>query len=229
MRDDLSDERLAAVLASIGQHLAIPGNTIPPASADERIRPWYQRRLLIAAAVIALVVAATLVITPAREAVARWLGIGSIRIEVGPEQPAGGTPIVEGLAPISPGAAATLLGRPLPASNALGPPAAVYAMPAVEGGVLLTWNQGETTLWVHAGTTDGAIVNAKRLGPQNQIEPVAGLGDFALLVAGAHILQTPHRTIAATTVVLWTERGIEYRLESNLPEDALVEAARSFR
>lgn len=232
MTDHLSDDRLVAVLASIGQHLALPGDAALPTPATEPAwpaRPWYRNRVLVAAAIVAVVVAATITIAPARQAVARWLGLGSTRIEVGPQQPAGGVPIVAGLAPIALVEAVDLLGRPLPASDSLGRPDAVYAMPAIEGGVLLAWNHNATTLWLHPGNTDGAVRNAKRLGPQNQIEPVAGLGDFALLVTGEHLLQTPHRAIAATTVVLWTAGGFEYRLESNGPPASVVAAARSFR
>ena len=51
-------------------------------------------------------------------------------------------------------------------------------------------------------------------------EAVVALPDLGdrpggMAVSGGHMLVTPHRTIAATDVVAWTEHGRLYRLESS--------------
>jgi hypothetical protein len=45
-------------------------------------------------------------------------------------------------------------------------------------------------------------------------------------VAGSHVLATPNRRVAAGSVVLWIDEGIEFRLESDLGVDAMVSIAR---
>ncbi len=50
-------------------------------------------------------------------------------------------------------------------------------------------------------------------------ESIAGVGDEALIVEGTHVLETPHRRLAADTVLLWVDGDKEYRLESDLDRD----------
>ncbi len=95
---------------------------------------------------------ATLAIAPVREAVADFLGIGSTSVEVVPEpdaDPVGLPTIDEGLIDLSPSAAESRLGHALPdvAATPLGEPDRIASMP--EGGVLLAWSDGATTLWIH--------------------------------------------------------------------------------
>ena len=56
-------------------------------------------------------------------------------------------------------------------------------------------------------------------------ESIAGVGDEALIVEGTHVLETPHRRLAADTVLLWVDGDKEYRLESDLDRDTMVEIA----
>ena len=58
---------------------------------------------------------------------------------------------------------------------------------------------------------------------------MTGLGDEAVLITGDHVLQTPQRQIAAGTVLLWISDDIEYRLESTLTEEEIVEIARAIK
>jgi hypothetical protein len=59
------------------------------------------------------------------------------------------------------------------------------------------------------------------------LRAVEGLGDGSLLITGDHILETPHRRVAATTVLMWTKGNVEYRLESNLGPEVMLETARA--
>ena len=128
-----------------------------------RSRRW----LAIAAAIVAVLVGATLAIAPVREAVADFLGIGSTEIEVVPESeadPAGLPTIDAGLVDITTSAAESRLGQALPdvAPTSLGEPDRIMAMP--EGGVLLAWADGATTLWIHDALMPGddALQEARR-------------------------------------------------------------------
>ena len=41
----------------------------------------------------------------------------------------------------------------------------------------------------------------------------------------SHVLQTPHRRVAADSVVIWTDDGLTWRLEGTAELDELVEIA----
>jgi hypothetical protein len=135
--------------------------------------------------------------------------------------------IEDGLTAISPSAAASRLGHALPNSAAtqLGEPDQIAAMP--EGGVLLVWADGATTLWIHGELMPGDMLYKKLVDAGQDARPIDGLGDAALVVTGEHVLETPKRRVKAATVVLWTDAETEYRLESDLDEATLLDIART--
>ena len=175
-----------------------------------------------------MLVGATLAIAPVREAVADFLGIGSTAVEVVPESeadPAGLPTIDAGLIDITPSAAASRLGHALPdvAATSLGEPDRIMAMP--EGGVLLAWSDGATTLWIHSGTMPGDMLFKKLIDAGQDARAIDELGDAALVVTGQHVLETPYRRVKAGTVLLWTDEATEYRLESDLDEATMIDIA----
>lgn len=209
-----------------------------PGTVKSRLsRATVRLRLQLATvvAVVAVVSLAVGLIAPVREAVADWLGIGSTRLdhepaEEGRERPALG----EGLAPATAAEVDHELGA-TPASlgldtSDLGPAPLVALAP--EGGVILAWPERATTLWVRSPAGDGRLATPflKRPAgaPGLEVRDVAGLGDEALVIDGAHVLDTPVRSLTATTVVLWLHGGREFRLEAAVPADRLVAIARSF-
>jgi hypothetical protein len=158
------------------------------------------------------------------------LRFGSTRIErVDPQQgdPSALPPIDAGLPPISQADAAVVLGRPLPtiADPTLGIPNLIAVAP--EGAVLLGWDHGSTTLWIRPTADPADLRMAKLLDEIDTVEPVASLGDGAVVVEGDHVLTTPYRHVAAGTVLLWIDDGLEYRLESDLGLEAMLSIARS--
>ncbi|HWM18977.1 MAG TPA: hypothetical protein VNO51_04775 [Ilumatobacteraceae bacterium] len=233
MIEPWSETRLAQVLASVGEHLDIdPATATMPVAIAGRLRPSssLRRWLAVAAALAALVVAATLAIAPVREAVADFLGIGSTSVEVVPEpeaDPVGLPTIDEGLTDLSPSAAESRLRHALPDFGAtpLGEPDRIASMP--EGGVLVAWSDGATTLWIHEAMMPTEDLSLKLIDAGHDAEPLDGLGDAALTVTGEHILQTPFRRVRAGTVVLWTAADTEYRLESDLGLPAMLDIARA--
>jgi hypothetical protein len=233
MIDPWSETRLAQVLASVGEHLDTdPATATTPVPVAGRLRASSPSRrwLAVAAALAALVVAATLAIAPVREAVADFLGIGSTSVEVVPEpeaDPVGLPTIDEGLTDLSPSAAESRLGHALPdvTHTPLGEPDRIAAMP--EGGVLVAWSDGATSLWIHDAMMPTDDLYLKLIDAGQDAEPIDGLGDAALSVTGEHILQTPFRRVRAGTVVLWTDADTEYRLESDLSLRAMLDIARA--
>jgi hypothetical protein len=235
MIDPWSEARLAQVLSSVGEHLDTDPATAlaqAPVPVVTGFRPSWPPRiwLAVAAAVAAVVIAATLAIAPVREAVADFLGIGSTSVELVPEpdaDPVGLPTIDEGLLDLSRSAAEIRLGRVLPdvAGTPLGEPDRIASMP--EGGVLLGWSDGATTLWIHGAMMPTDDLYVKLIDAGQDAEPIDGLGDAALAVHGEHILDTPHRRIRAGTVVLWTDAATEYRLESDLDLSTMLDIARA--
>ena len=55
---------------------------------------------------------------------------------------------------------------------------------------------------------------------------ISAVAAWALVITGDHFLRTPHRTIAATTSLLWQSDDREYRLESDRDDAELIELAR---
>jgi hypothetical protein len=215
------DDRLELVLADLAGHLDVGAPTAQP---ERRHRP----RLLWAAGAAALVAVAIVAIAPAREAVARWLGIGGTEVRIDPSAsiPLDALTIDEGLPRIEQADAEALVG-PLNwlETSELGIPAEYATLP--EGGVLAAWSDG-TTLWIHDFDVDAGLLFKKLSGDSTLVRFVEDLGDRALAITGNHVLLTPNRTIAATTVVLWQVDDREFRLESDRDTEALVAIARQF-
>jgi hypothetical protein len=272
---DLTDERLAAILASVGDHLVVPTGATgtagdPPAStvsppngsADPaggggrggrrsplgrpvgsgtraaavgaggsgRGRPRRMRRLRAAwVAGVVVLAAAAGAVAPVREAVAAWLGIGTtevVRVGVGEGDPGDLPHLGDDLRPVDAAAAGDRLGAALPDTTATGlGPAPVLAAPP-EGGVILAWDDGATTLWVRRAEPP-AVSIGKLLTSDDRFERVDGLGEDAAIVDGPHVLTTPQRRLAAGTVLVWIDAGFEHRLESDLDRPRMVEIARA--
>jgi RNA polymerase sigma-70 factor, ECF subfamily len=212
----------------------------PPGTVKSRLARATVRLRAQLVAVVAVAVALALavgLVAPVREAVADWLGIGSTRIDRSPAGDGTGgedaepRPAVgEGLAPATPAQVEAALGA---TPGALGLHASDLGEPEVtalapEGGVILAWS-GATTLWVRPGENrPGPFVKRPTGDGDLEVEHVGGLGDEALVVEGDHVLDTPGRSLAATTAVLWLDGGREFRLEGTVSAERLVAIARSF-
>lgn len=234
---ELIDARLEAVLHSVGQHLVVDdqASAHDPRNSECRTQrkhvvqhlEWRSRALLIAAAFVALTLTAV-VVDPVRRTLAGWFSIGHTEITLDGTVDSGELPeLQEGAVAITANEAARRLGRPLPIADdtRLGVPEAIVT-PA-EGGVLLVWPTGSTTLWIQPVGLAGDVLYKKLVDAGESPAPVDDLGDGALSITGDHVLRTPQRQLAADTVVLWTRDGLEFRLESDLDGDEMVHIARS--
>src|SRR5262245_9902371 len=118
MAERWSDERLQLALEGVGRDLVVPEGLalvprlgVPPA-------PRHRARLLVAAAVaLVVLLAASALLTPAGDAVADWLGIGSTSIEQVPRpqaDPRGLPRLTAGAVEVDRATATARLGQPLP-------------------------------------------------------------------------------------------------------------------
>lgn len=221
--EDLTEEEMAEVLG-------VRQGTVKSrlSRAMVRLRRNY---LALVAVVVAVLVAATLVVAPAREAVARWLGLGSTRVEqvpVGDDRadPSDLPVLGAGVVPADADALASRLGRPLPPidGSSLGTPDTAGLAPT--RGVLFAWDEGSTTLWVRSTGPDDSPDVTKYLYMDDRIEVVRGVGDEAVAIDAPHVLTTGGRSYAASRVILWRAGDLEYRLESDLPMRDLVRIAK---
>jgi RNA polymerase sigma factor (sigma-70 family) len=209
----------------------------PPGTVKSRLSRAMARlraELVVAALAVALIVgAAGLVVAPVREAVADvvdWFRLGSTEVERAPSgesDPTGLPPIDAGLAPVSPEVAEATLGwrPPVVTDTHLGAPEVVALPP--EGGVLLAWRHGSTSLWAQPTQDPAHVRVSKLLDGHDRVEQVPGLGDAAVLIEDPHVLRTPHRRLAAGTVLLWIDDGFEYRLESDGGRSTMLRLAQS--
>jgi hypothetical protein len=209
-------------LASVGAHLVVDdaGARRPVAGRS----PW--RPLLVAAAVVAVVAGAMLAIAPARHAVGRWLGAGRIHVEFDRTAvPAGLPAFTDAAERIEPDDAARVLGRAMPpvAGSALGAPSDWWTVP--EGGVLVGWPDGDTSFWVVEVGGDGGDMLKKVGDRDNVVSELPSLGDGGLALSGDHVLQTPHRRVRATSVVVWTDGDLMMRLDGTRPIAELIAIA----
>jgi RNA polymerase sigma-70 factor (ECF subfamily) len=217
--EDLTEEEMAGVLG------VRPGTVKSRLSrAMTRLRRNY---LALLGLLLLVVLAATLATAPARQAVADWLGVGSTHIERTRDrvQPSGSPPFGANVRPASPDAIAARLGGPPPdvAHSSLGRPDRAGL---VEPGqvVLYGWRRGGATLAVQPVAGGPSVT--KFLNLDDRVVVVPGLGDEAVGVDAAHVMETEGRRFAANRVVLWRRGDRVYRLESNLRWDEMVRIAR---
>jgi hypothetical protein len=219
------DERLHAVLTSVGDHLRVDA---APRTSRRSTSPLRPSRLVLVAAMILVVMAVSIVVAPVRRTVADWLGIGETDVVVDPSSASAASSlpsIVVGVEPVSADTAAQLIGRSLPDldDTELGAPSGLARMP--EGGVLVIWGDA-STLWIRAAGDPVPGQMRKMTTTLAQAVEIDALGEEALAITGDHMLVTPHRRLAASTVVLWRSDGLELRLEGDRSVDALVALAR---
>lgn len=218
----LDDDRLAAVLASVGEHLAIDASADTPTIGPDALSR--RRPLLVAAAALIVVAGAVVTVAPARRVVSGWFGAGRVEVEIDrAADPTGLPSFAEPAERIDPGTADEVLGRAMPpvGHSALGAPSEWATLP--EGGVLVGWPTGET-LWVTVTDEGGDLVKKVAGGADDVIE-LRDLADGGVAITGEHLLQTPHRRVRADNVVLWTDGELTFRLDGERPLDELIARA----
>jgi hypothetical protein len=217
--------------------------------AQDRSRRLVRHRRVAVAAAVALLVGlvATLATSGSRQAVARWLGIGSVALTYRDEVPAGAGRRFDLGTPVPLEVAAEIAPRPLRAPAGVGAPAQAFVgRPA--GSVTLVWapsaalpevDRSGIGLLLSAlpGSTDAGQVS-KQIGPGTSVELVRMADAPAYWIAGARhavlVIGPDGQPVTDTTrlagnTLIWTDGAITYRLESALGRDDAVELAASLR
>jgi hypothetical protein len=207
------------------------------ASRREVPAPSSRARLAWIAAAMAVVVVAIVAVPPVRAAVVEILGIGSVQIELGPSIADGQIGLSELPGETTLSAARDISPAPirLPSypSN-LGAPDRVFLLEEVGGTVVLVWEQAESdelarlALYVIPA---GELV--RKLSPET-VERVVVSGEPALWTTGDHFLEIvtgdPEKRVLVTgNVLIWTEDGTTYRLETDLPLSEAISIAESLQ
>jgi hypothetical protein len=248
-----SDERdpVAGALREIAG--ASPSPTRAPASSPTTVLltpslPRLSRRIAIVAVAVVVLAGALLVAAPGpRAAVARFLGIGGVRVVTTREVPYGfaqrhglgdGVPVERALA--------QALGPIEPAG--VGDPMAAFAGQP-PGGVSLVWPASDDLPDVDAaeptgvglivtafpGSTDTPVV-AKQIGPSTILRSVLVGGRPGYWISGhPHVVEVldasgepvPDVMGLAGNTLLWTDGTITYRLESAIDREAAIALAES--
>jgi hypothetical protein len=198
--------------------------------------------------VILLIVAAVVTISPARSAIADWLGIGAVEVRHSAQTLPTGPPelTVPGASVSSPGgtaleqlaAARKLVDFPIatPRDSSASALSAVQVDRRVRGGLVALGYKRFTLVEIATSTHDGPALG-KLLDPGARAEPVTVAGRPGVWINGAHQIAYLDRSGAfkidtvrrSGPVLLWADPGVTYRIEGL---DRLADAqavARSIR
>lgn len=235
------EERLAAVAAGFS-YPATPDLAARVPLPSARRRSGSRRAWSYAAALLALLAVGVLAVPQARASVIEFLRFGAIRLILGP---ATATPVSTRIPVLTP-TVPPLSGRTtladvrtmarfpilLPAyPSDLGPPDEVYFQ-QFEGQVVATvWNatDGTPRIALYHITEREFALKAVQVLEQTTVN-----GSPALWVRGPHLalfedLRMGEIQFVAGDVLIWTEGGVTYRLESQLSLDEAVRIAESLR
>ncbi|MDP9334357.1 MAG: hypothetical protein M3Q30_13795 [Actinomycetota bacterium] len=206
------------------------------------------RSLLTLAAVLVLIVAAVVTISPARRAIADWLGIGAVEIRrsdrplpTGPPEltipgasgSSGRDTKMEQLAVAQKLVDFTIATSHAPSADAL---SGVQVDRRVRGG-LVALRYERFTLVEIATSTNGPPIIGKLLDPAARAEPVTVNGRPGMWITGAHQIAYLDRSGKFETdtvrrsgpVLLWAGAGVTYRIEGLAPLADAQTVARSIR
>jgi hypothetical protein len=253
-----NDDELALALIDLGARLDHPAGDGLAGAVTGRLRAGGGRRpsapprslrrtvLLAAAAVLLLLVAVTVAVAPAREAVARWFGIGAVVLRPAPPGglPAGSQP-VPGLrgpnagGPVDRAGLQASVGFPLlfPADPAAGEPLAAAVDPRPAGGLVALTYPSFTLVQVGSGPALDPLLE-KGLGAAARVDRTTVAGAPALWITGPPhdlaYLDRDGRTWRDTVrqagdVLLWTADGVTYRIEGLADRDAAARIGASLR
>jgi hypothetical protein len=242
------DLRLERALRELGAELAIPpAPALVPAVSrrlrDEqrpRPRPFWRRPAVLALAVLAAVVAATLAVEPARTALFDLFRIGGVSVERVDELPE-----VDPHAPLGLGRRVTMAeARRAVRYRVLalpeGEPDAVYLSRGIAGGAVsqLYGDDDEVRLLLtqFRGSIEPDFVKKMSAGSEFTVADVRGQQAYWLSGAPHAVMFRDERGVMRTdqyrlagNVLLWVENGVTFRLEGRMTRAEALRLANSLR
>jgi len=249
---DLPFDDLERSLADLAEDIVFPPTpafTVThgpgPQSISVRSFPWWKAGLVAAAVLLLAIVA----VPSSREAVADWLGVPGIRIEIGDEAPPATVTSIGG---------SLLLGEAISIETAQGQVAFPVQVPAALAGIppesylndafgapvvsllypasadlpkIGSTGVGLLLMEIDAGG-DTPIWLVKRATGETPLQPVTVNGREGYWIAGGTLLAEtgdPFWTYQRRSgnVLVWEEEGITYRMESDLPLAEAIAIAES--
>ncbi len=209
--------------------------TLPSDGREAGRRGRARMRVLVAvAAAIVVIVAAVVAASPARHAIADWIGIGAVEIRHSD------TPLPNGSAPDTfPGAPSSAAGNTAAAARDLAGARARMQFPVktpriatagallgvqdderVPGG-LVALRYRDFSLTEIASDVNTGPVFAKVLGPGATATPISAAGESGFWIAGTHQVAYMNRnhqfemdTVRRSgPVLVWSDGGVTYRIE----------------
>src|SRR5919201_2152062 len=230
---------LERALLGLGEEIDFPAAPDLVTRVRERLEPrgfdLFARRNVVAVALAVLVVAfgIAMAVPQARSAILRFFHIGAVTVErVETLPPAQQQPLAAGLGPALVRKDAEMaahlgirLGRVVPT------PTQYYARP----GLIATFVRVKGKPVLLAELSGEQVGLAKKVASgKTKVEPVKGLGEFAIwLSGGKHVLTWEFEgsgrsieTRLAGNVLVWLHGGRTYRLEGGLDKSQMVQLAR---
>ena len=247
---------LEAALTDLAEHLDHPARVDLVAAVQRELtaparidagRTHRARRWLAVAAAVVLIVAATLAVSPARHAIADWLGIGAIDIRRSSQPlptgvPASTVPGVPGTAVDHAATAELARARTAvaftivtPRSLSAGALLGVTVDARVPGGLVVL--RYERFSLVEIASSSDTPVIAKVLEPQTRVDAVTVTDRPGLWISGAHRIAFLDRSgnLATDTVrrsgpvLVWGGPGVNYRIEGFTHLDGALRIATTVR
>lgn len=215
-------------------------------SADAWRRRWWPA--WAGAGVVAATLLVALVVAPVRSAIADWLGIGGVAVDLSTEPlPDPGPVDIDLGRSVSLDTARAAVEFPLLVPAALGQPDEVRLAEAPTGALVYLVYAASDELPAAPGTGVGALVTqfraslaggtiTKVVPPDGSVDEVEVRGVPGLWISGEmHLIGylLPDRSVIddsirlAANTLLWEEGGITYRLESALELEETLEVAES--
>lgn len=238
----LSDEAFAAFVAETAAAFEYPPTPIPAERVTHTKRPALayglapgQRPALALAFVFALVVAALLMVPPARATMFDFLQQGAIRIGLLPAGTNAAPPDVQPTSIIDLGQEVPLeqAARIIPLQPgyvaALGPPTTAYAQNLLAREPVVTYVWAKTDVRPQLALTLIALDQfGQKWAAGEQVTATTVLNQPAIWIEGPHRLDLGNgrlgeRAVTATNVLLWSRDGLTLRLEGDFD---LVQARR---
>ena len=230
MTDSWTDTELALALTDLGARIALPDFSLvtrvhAEIESTRQPRRVARRSLLVAAVVVVLVVVlATAAIAPARDAVARVVGIGTTTVEQ-----VDSLPEAEPADRPTGGGSTRSLVRQLRAAGGFVPSAALVGAPT-------GWEIEPTTATVAYPSVVLAQVREGDAAPVNKLTPRTAESEFVsiggvtgLWVPGPHVREVDGRRFESASALIWVDHGVQFRLEGDLPQAQMRAIARSLR
>jgi hypothetical protein len=218
------EAELALVLTDVGAHIAQPAFTVATrvrAEIESSVAPRRLPRVtLIVAAIVLVIAVVTASIAPARDAVARFLGIGTTTVEQ-----VDTLPDAEPRGQLPGGGSVQRLSAQLHDGRWYVPKPALVGTPGA-------WDvsaRAATIAWpevILSQEIGGEAVT--KLTPRTSNTEFVDIGDVSgLWVPGPHVREVGGHRYESDSALIWVDHGIEFRLEGDLPLARMIAIAGS--